>query len=123
MGTLVPVWSARQYELGVSRRAGAARWAKSAAVRATTPGLMRNPSQLKLLRPERLGDIGQSTPQTGPFEVIETEVAVEGGGSVVDGVDDDGSCSELLAAPDTAAQSVDQKVTSQPVALLRVVQG
>jgi hypothetical protein len=123
MGTLVPVWSARQYELGVSRRAGAARWAKSAAVRATTPGLMRNPSQLKLLRPERLGDIGQSTPQTGPFEVIETEVAVEGGGSVVDRIHDDGPGSELSAASDAPAQGVDQKVTAQPVALLRAVEG
>ena len=50
-------------------------------------------------------------------------MAVEGGGSVIDRVNDDGSGSELLAAPDTAAQIVDQKVTSQPVALLRVVQG
>ncbi len=53
---------------------------------------------------------------------METEVAVEGGGSVVDRVDDDGSSSELLAAPDTAAQRVDQKMTAQPVALLGAVE-
>jgi hypothetical protein len=58
-----------------------------------------------------------------PFEVMETEVAVEGGGSVVDRVDNDGSSSELLAAPDTAAQSVDEKMTAQPVALFRAVEG
>jgi hypothetical protein len=54
---------------------------------------------------------------------METEVAVEGGGSVVDRVDNDGSSSELLAAPDTAAQSVDEKMTTQPVALFRTVEG
>jgi hypothetical protein len=54
---------------------------------------------------------------------METEVAVEGGGSVVDSVDDDGSSSELLAAPGTATQSVDQKMTAQLVALLRKVEG
>ena len=54
---------------------------------------------------------------------METEVAKEGGGSVVDRVDDAGPGSELLAAPDAPAQSVDQKVTAQPAALLRAVEG
>jgi peptide methionine sulfoxide reductase MsrB len=59
-----------------------------------------------------LGDISQSTPQTASFEVMETEVAIEGCGSVVGRVNDDGPCPELLAAPDAPAQSVDQKVTA-----------
>jgi hypothetical protein len=53
---------------------------------------------------------------------METEVSVEGGGSAVDRVDDDRSSSELLAAPGTAAQSFDQKVTAHPVALFRMVE-
>jgi len=76
-----------------------------------------------VLRVQHLGDVSQSTPQTRTFEFVETEVAVEGGRSVVDRVHDDGSGPELLAAPDAPAQSVDKKVTAQPVALLRVVQG
>jgi hypothetical protein len=54
---------------------------------------------------------------------METEVAVEGGGPVVDSVHDDGSSSELLAAPGTSTQSVDQKVTAQTVALFRAIEG
>jgi hypothetical protein len=54
---------------------------------------------------------------------METEVAVEGGGSVVDGVDDHSSGSERLAAPDAPAQSVDQKMTAQPLALFRTLEG
>jgi hypothetical protein len=69
-----------------------------------------------------LSDIRQSTPQARSFEVMETEVSVEGRGSVVDRVDDDRSSSELLAAPGTAAQSVDQEVTAQPIALFRTVE-
>jgi hypothetical protein len=56
--------------------------------------------------------------QTVPFEVMETEVAIEGRRSFVDRVHDDGPGSELSAAPDAPTQSVDEKVASQPVALL-----
>ncbi len=76
-----------------------------------------------VLRPQRVGDVSQPTPQTVPFEVMETEVVIEGGGLVVDSVDDDRSGSEFLAAPHAAAQSVDQKLAAQPVALLRAVEG
>jgi hypothetical protein len=65
-----------------------------------------------------LGDVTHSTPETRPFEIIQIEVAIERCGSVDDRVDDNGSSSELLAAPDAPAQSIHQKVTAQPVALL-----
>jgi hypothetical protein len=53
---------------------------------------------------------------------MEPEVAVEGGGSVIDRVHDDGSGSELLAAPGTATQSVDQKMTAQRITLVGAVE-
>jgi hypothetical protein len=49
---------------------------------------------------------------------MEAEVAVEGRRPVVDGVHDNGSSPELLAAPDATAQSVDQEVPAQPAVLL-----
>jgi hypothetical protein len=70
-----------------------------------------------------LGDVTHSTPETRPFEIMEIEVAIERCGSVVDRVDDNGSSSELSAAPGTAAESVDQKMTPQPIALFRTVEG
>jgi hypothetical protein len=52
---------------------------------------------------KRLRDVSQPAPQPGPFEVMEIKMAVEGGRSVVDGVHDDGSGPELLAAPDATS--------------------
>jgi hypothetical protein len=60
-------------------------------------------NRVPVLRAQRVGDVGQPTPQARSFEVMETEVAIEVGGSVVDCVHDDGSGPELSAAPDATA--------------------
>jgi hypothetical protein len=51
-------------------------------------------------------------------ELVETEVAVKRGGSVVTGIHHNRARTELCATSDAPAQSVDQQVATQFLALL-----
>jgi hypothetical protein len=70
-----------------------------------------------------VGDVAQPPPQAASFEIVEAEVPIERGSSVVDGVHDDSARPELCATSDAPAQSVDQQVATEFLALLGADEG
>lgn len=70
-----------------------------------------------------VGNVAQPPPQAAPLEIVEAEVPIERGSSVVDGVHHDSSRTEFCATSDTPAQSVDQQVATQFLALLGADEG
>ena len=96
--------------------------------RRKAPALTRTPTATSLVRVVRSGaqgggDVVEATPEALFVERVEVEVAVEGGGSFVDGVDDDGPGAKFGSPSDAAPQCVDEKVAAQPVSLLALIDG
>jgi hypothetical protein len=75
------------------------------------------------LRARCPGDVTQPTPQAVLAELVEAEVSVERRSLFVHRVHDDSSRTELCATSDAPAQSVDQQVATQFLALLGADEG
>jgi hypothetical protein len=86
---------------------------------------MRSHIYFSVLTPSArcLGDVTQPAPQAALGELVEAEVAVKSGSSVVNGVHHNGARTEFCATSDAPAQSVDQQVATQLLALLGADEG
>ncbi len=74
-------------------------------------------------RTEGALDIAEAPPEAPLVEVVEVEVAVELGGSLVGGVHDHGSGAELATASHATFEGVDEEVAAEPSALFGEVDG
>lgn len=65
-----------------------------------------------------MGDVAEPPPQAAALKPVEVEVLIEGGGPLVEGIDDYGASSELPASSHAAAERVDEQMTAEVPALL-----
>lgn len=67
-------------------------------------------------------DVAEPSPEAGPVEVAEVEVAVEIGRVGGEGIDNDGPSAEFIAATHAARECVDDEVPAKGSSLLGSVE-